>query len=157
MHILAYSDIFKHNQKYSQAHSKHSIILAYLESWHIQCQKHIQSRAIFRTLTYSEPWYIQSPGIFRTLFYSEAWYSQNPDIFRTLLNIYDGAFSRKQLTAIIIFITSACQVLYFMKKNMIFLIIFMPKVFTQCKVQDPRKPRAGGSEFLIHLFVDVCK
>ena len=31
MHILAYSDIFKHKQKYSQAHSKHAVTLAYLE------------------------------------------------------------------------------------------------------------------------------
>ena len=82
---------------------------------------YIQSPGIFRTLLYSEPWYIQSPGIFRTLVHSENWHIQNPLIFRTLLysdpwhiqnpgifralvysepwqtllNIYDGAISRK--------------------------------------------------------------
>ena len=147
MYILGFSGKFKHKQKYSQVHSKHSVILAYLQPWHIQYQKHIQSRAILRALTYSEPWYIRSPGIFRTLFYSEVWYIQNPgifktlvysetwyiqnpDIFRTLLNIFDGAFSQKQLTAVIIFITSVCQVRYFVKKKMILLINCTPEVFT---------------------------
>ena len=86
MHILAYSDIFKHEQKCSQAHWEHSVKLEYLEPWYIQYQKHIQNRAIFRTLTYSEPWYIQTHGIFRTLEYSEPFYIQNPSIFRALVN-----------------------------------------------------------------------
>ena len=138
MYILGFSGKFKHKQKYSQVHSKHSVILAYLQPWHIQYQKHIQGLYsdpdIFRTLVYSEPWHIQNPflfrrlvysepwyiqnhGIFKTLLYSETWYIQSPDIFRTLLNIYDGAFSRKQLTAVIIFITLVCQVRYFVKKK----------------------------------------
>ena len=36
MYIQAYSDIFKHKQKNSQAHSEHSVTLAYSEPWHIQ-------------------------------------------------------------------------------------------------------------------------
>ena len=81
MYIQAYSDIFKHKQKNSQAHSEHSVTLAYLEPWHIQYQKHIQSCAIFRALTYLEPFYIQNSGIFRTLAYSEPCYTSTMEGF----------------------------------------------------------------------------
>ena len=50
MHILTYSDIFKHKQTYLQAYSEPSVTLAYLEPQYIQNQKQIQNRDIFRTL-----------------------------------------------------------------------------------------------------------
>ena len=78
MHILAYSDIFKHEQKCLQVHSEHSVTLEYLEPWYIQYI------GIFRALEYSEPFYIQNPGIFRALVYLEPWYIQKTGIFRTL-------------------------------------------------------------------------
>ena len=141
MHIQAYSDIFKHKQKYSQAHSEHSVTLAYLEPWHIQYQKHIQSCAI----------YIQSPDIFRTLLYSELWHIHNPvkrlrwRVFTKIVNGYNYFH----------IISSSSSLLY--EKNKIFLIICIPEVFIQCKVWGPGKPGAGGSEFLKHLFADVFK
>ena len=61
---------------------------------------------------YSEPSVTQA--------YLEPLYIQNPSIFRTQSHIYDGAFSRKKSTATIIFITSAFQVLSFMKKILFF-------------------------------------
>ena len=83
MHILAYSDIFKYKQKYSQAHSEHSVTLAYLEPWHIQYQKscYIQNPGIFRALAYLECLYIQNSGMFRVLEYSELFYIQNTGVF----------------------------------------------------------------------------
>ena len=56
---------------------------------------------------YLEHWHIQSPGVF-----------QNPSIFRTMSNTAMKRF-RENSVAIIIFITSTFQILYFMKKNMI--------------------------------------
>ena len=46
--------------------------LVYLESWHIQNQRHTQNPVISRTLAHSEP---------ET--YSESWIIQNPELFRT--------------------------------------------------------------------------
>ena len=137
-HILAHSDIFKHKQ--TQASSEPSVTLAYLEPWYIQNQNHILSRDILRTVAYSEPWYIQNPGI-----------------FKTLPNIYNGAFSQKQLTSIIIFITPVFQVFYFMKKHYFFNTPFIPEVFVPCKVWGLREPGGAGCEFLIYLIVDVFK
>ena len=105
---------------------------------------------------YSESWYIQNPDIIRMLAYLEPCSIRNPGIFRTLSSIYDGAFSRKQLTAIIIFITSAVQVLYFMKKSReleqvrTFFntgLIFIPEVFILCKVRD--------REFMNREFIQI--
>ena len=58
--------------------------------------------------------------------------------------------------AIIIFITSAAQVLCFIKKYY-FLntdLICIPEVFIRCKV---RGRQFMNHEFMIHLFVDVFK
>ena len=104
MHIKAYSDIFKHKRKYSQAHSEHSVTLAYSVPKAYSEPCFIQKPDIFRTLVYSETWYIQSPDIFRTLLYSEPWYIQNSGIFKTLVYserwyiqnpVKHGGFSRK--------------------------------------------------------------
>ena len=100
-YIPPYSSIFRHiKQVQSQAYSELKVTLTYLEVRYIQNQEHIQSRGIFKTLAYLEPQCIHNLGI-----------------FRTLSNIYDEGFSRKWLTAIIIFIRSAFQVFYFMKKD----------------------------------------
>ena len=99
-HILAYSDTCKHKQAYSQAYSEPSVTLAYLEPWYIQNQKHIQNRDVFRTLAYSEPWHIQN--LVKHLLWS---------VFAKIVII---------IMKIIIFITSAFKVLYFMKKKILF-------------------------------------
>ena len=77
--------------------------------------------------------------------------------FKTLSNIYDGAFSQKLLTALIIFITSVFQVFYFMKKYYFFNKRVIPEVFIRCKVCGLRKPEGGGREFWIHLIADVFR
>ena len=61
-------------------------------------------------------------------------------------------FLRKYL----IFITSAVQNLYFMKKYVFFNtgLILIPEVFICCKV---RGRKLMNSEFMIHLFIDVFK
>ena len=75
--IVAYPDIFKHKQTYSQAYAEPSVPLTYLEPWYIQNQMHIQGRGLFRTrsifraVVYSEHWRNQNSGIFRILEYSE--------------------------------------------------------------------------------------
>ena len=94
--IQTYLVTFRHNQTYSRIIQAYSVIIGtlcnlayfmmpfmlllvlivscisrtavYLESWHIQNQKHIQNPRIFTILIYSEPRY---PGIFRTLAYSK--------------------------------------------------------------------------------------
>ena len=58
--IVAYPDIFKHKQTYSQAYAEPSVPLTYLEPWYIQNQMHIQGRGLFRTRS-----------IFRAVVYSE--------------------------------------------------------------------------------------
>ena len=143
--MKVYSRIFWHIQTYlniskAQASSEASVTLAYLEPWYMQNKKHILSRDILRTMAYSELWYIQNPGI-----------------FKTLSNIYYGAFSQKQSTTIIIFITSAFQVFYFMKKYYFFNtgLICIPEVFIRCKVWGLREPGGGGREFLIDLFLEL--
>ena len=84
-HILAYSEILKHKQKYLQAHSKHSVTLAYSvpEAYSEPC--YIQNPDIFGTLVYSESWNIDNPLLIRILVYSESWHFQNPGIFRNLV------------------------------------------------------------------------
>ena len=82
-HILTYSDIFKHKQS-------------------IGIFRNLCNPGIFRTLvgiyrtkTYSEPWYIENRGIFRTLVYSEPWHIQNPvkhllwSVFAKIVNDYN--------------------------------------------------------------------
>ena len=131
--MKVYSHIYWHIQTYlniskAQASSEPSVTVAYLEPWYIQNRKHILSRDILRTMAYSELWYIQ-----------------NLDILRTLSNIYYGAFSQKQSTTIIIFITSAFQVFYFMKKYYFFNtgLICIPEVFIPCKVWSLMEPGEG--------------
>ena len=48
MHILAYSDISRHNQAYTGL----CVNLKYLEPWHIENRRHIQNPGIFRILGY---------------------------------------------------------------------------------------------------------
>ena len=143
--MKVYSRILWHIQTYlnickTQASSEPSVTLAYLEPWYIQNKKHILSRDILRTVAYSELWYIQ-----------------NPAIFKTLSNIYYGAFSQKQSTTIIIFITSAFQVFYFMKKYYFFITGLIPEIFIRCEVSGLMEPRGSGREFLIKLFLDIFK
>ena len=136
-HIQTYLNINK-----AQASSEPSVTVAYLETLYIQNRKHILKRDILRTMAYSELWYIQSL-----------------DIFSTLLNIYYGAFWQKQSTAIIIFIASAFQVFYFMKKYYFFItgLICIPEVFIRCEVSGLMEPGGSGREFLIKLFLDIFK
>ena len=63
-----YSGIFKHIQK---------LVNSGIESWYMQ-NPDISNRSIFRTRTFSQPWYIQNSGIFRALAYSksEAYFSK---------------------------------------------------------------------------------
>ena len=60
------------------------------------------------------------------------------------------------MTAIIAFITSAVQVLYFMRKYDFFNagLIGIPEAFIRCKV---RGREFMNREFMMHLFVDVFK
>ena len=64
--------------------------LVYLESRHIQIQRHIRNPGILET------WNIENCGIIRTLGYSEPetfsepWYIERPDIFKTL--VYSGTW-----------------------------------------------------------------
>ena len=80
-HILAYSDIFKHEQSIG--------IFRTLCNPSIQNKKHILSRDILRTV------HFQSNGIFRTLTYSEPWHIQNPvkhllwSVFAKIVNDYN--------------------------------------------------------------------
>ena len=93
--------------------------------------RHIQNLVV--TLAHLEPWHIQYQkysqirGIFRTLAYSEPCQTSTMGRFRENSRNY-------------------------------FHNINFSKVFLiWCKVLGPKTPRAGGHEFLIHLFVDVSK
>ena len=111
----------------------YSVPEAYSESWYIQ------NPDIIRTLGYLEPYYIRNPGIFRTLSYSELCQTSTME-----------CFCEKKLTAIIIFMASAVQVLYCMKKDMTFLnpgLICIPEVITVCKVRD--------REFMNREFIQI--
>ena len=57
-HIQACSHLLRHNQTYSgiiQVYSEPCVTLVYFESYHVQNQKHVQNRVIFRTPKYSAP------------------------------------------------------------------------------------------------------
>ena len=128
-HIPAYSGIFRdpdlirHIQEYSRIilpYPEPCITTAYLESWYIQNQRHIQKSGVSKTLalserkTFSESWAVQKPGIMRT-----------GGILTTLTNIYDGVLCK---TAIIIFasynyfcsMSFSCPLVY--EISMIFLM-----------------------------------
>ena len=68
-HIHGYACIFTHS----------GVIQEYLGTFWSP-----SNPGIFRTLTYSEPWYIPNSGIFQTQVYSELWIIQNLGLFRTL-------------------------------------------------------------------------
>ena len=80
LHVQAYLDISRHIQAYSWIFRNYSGIfwtlcnpnmfrtLVYLESWHIQNQRHIQNPGLSKTLAHSESWDIQkNRGILRAL------------------------------------------------------------------------------------------
>ena len=148
--IWIYSYTFQHiHAQLSISIHIHRYIQNPLQSLYIRSLGIFSTRSIFSVVVYSEPSYNQSLEIFRTRLYSEPWYIQYPVIFRTLPNIYDGVFSRKQLTDIIIFITSAVQVPYFMKKQTFFNagLYCIPEVFILCKVRD--------REFMNREFIQI--
>ena len=73
-HILAYSDIFKHEQIIG--------IFRTLCNPSIQKKKHNLSRDILRTVAFSEQRYIQNTDIFRTLAYSKPCQTSTVERFR---------------------------------------------------------------------------
>ena len=80
-HILAYSDISRHEQEYLgifiHVYSEPFVTLAYSELWYIQNPGIFKTRGIFKTLVYIKLWHIknqahiQNPVLLRILGYSE--------------------------------------------------------------------------------------
>ena len=142
MHILVYSNIFRHNQAYSgiiQAYSQPCITLAYLEPWYAQNPGIVRTRSIWRIVGYSETRHIQNPAKHLR------W-----DLFAKIVNGYNYYYHNISFSRFLLYESSV----NFFKIG----LIFTQEVFIRCKnVWDPKRHEAEGHEFFIYLLVDVFK